>query len=270
MRIAILGCTGRMGINLLKETEANKDTELSAGIVRKNSGFLGQDLGLIMAKDEIGINATADLDDALKFSDALIDFTNPETTIEALEYTTKHKKIHLIGTTGFNDDQRSKIQKASKKTVILKTPNTSFGVNILTDIVKKVASQLDKDFDIEIVEMHHKSKKDAPSGTALELAKAAFDGRHGTKTDKKLDDVICNFRNGVIGTRPKDEIGIAVLRGGSNVGEHTVIFAGMGETVEIRHQAYDRKIFAKGAIKSVLWAKSKSTGYYTMKDVMGL
>lgn len=270
MRIAVLGCTGRMGVNLLKEIDEHKYATLTGGIVKGNSGVLGKDLSTIMEKeDEIGIEITDDIEAALEESDALIDFTNPESTINALKYTSKAGKIHMIGTTGFTEDQKKAIATFAHKIPVILAPNTSLGVNIMLSLVEQVAKALDKSYDIEIVEFHHRNKKDSPSGTALALAESAYKARYRKKDDLPFEDVICKFRDGIIGARPHDEIGIASVRGGSNVGEHNVIFAGIGERLEIRHVAEDRKVFAKGAVQATLWAKGKPAGLYTMKDVIG-
>ncbi|MFN5351561.1 MAG: 4-hydroxy-tetrahydrodipicolinate reductase [Alphaproteobacteria bacterium] len=270
MRIAVLGCTGRMGVNLLKEIEEHKDAVLAGGVVKENSGALGKDLGIIMGKEELGVTATDSVEEALENADALIDFTNPESTLEALTLTSKFKKIHMIGTTGFTDDQKKAIATFAHKTQVILAPNTSLGINVIFSLVEQVAKALDKSYDVEILEFHHRNKKDAPSGTALALAEIAYKARYRKNTDIAFEDVICKFRDGIIGARPVDEIGISSLRGGSVVGDHSVFFAGLGERIEIKHIAEDRKIFAKGAVQAALWAKGKPVGLYSMKDVIGL
>ena len=205
------------------------------------------------------------LDKILKISDVVIDFTNPENSVKVAEEASKYKVVDVIGTTGFSKSQIKKIQNVSKNTTIIRAGNMSLGVNILTGISAKVAEALDSDFDIEIVEMHHDKKIDAPSGTALMLG----DSIAKTK-GKNLDNLKDIQRDGIIGPRKKGKIGFSVIRGGDIVGNHSVIFAGPGEQIIIKHNATDRMIFARGALKAAKWGMTAEKGEYSMHDVLNL
>lgn len=263
MKIGIIGCTGRMGKALIEEVLLNNKTELSGGAVKPDSEFIGMDIGVLAGTDSVHINATGSLEALFEASDAVIDFSTPRTSILSARIAAEQKKILVIGTTGFSDEQMHEIKKCSKKTVIIWSANMSIGVNILMSLTEKVAKILDDSYDIEIVEMHHCRKVDAPSGTALALGNAAAKGR-----GVDLDDVAKKSREGIVGARPRGEIGFATLRGGDVVGEHTVIFAGDGERIELTHKASSRKIFARGAVRAALWAKGMKTGLFSMADVL--
>jgi 4-hydroxy-tetrahydrodipicolinate reductase len=195
----------------------------------------------------------------------VLEFTSPTATLHHAELAAKHRKVHIVGTTGLEAPQIATLQRHAKQTAIVLAPNMSLGVNLLLRMVTQVARSLDPDWDIEIVEMHHRAKVDAPSGTALALGKAAADGR-----GVALDRVAARGRDGMTGARRRGDIGFAVLRGGDVVGEHTVVFAADGERVEITHKATSREIFARGAIRAALWAQDKPPGFYSMADVLGL
>lgn len=263
MKIGIIGCSGRMGQTLVSEIITGKMAELSGGTEQKGNKSVGKDLGLIAGLEAIGIRATDNNEELVKNSDAIIDFSTPESSVKCAELCAKHKKIHVIGTTGFSDSQKKELSLLAEETTIIWSPNMSIGVNVVLDIVEKVAKTLDDSYDIEIVEMHHNQKVDAPSGTALALGKAAALGRGVDlkKVEKKV-------RDGFTGPRKKGEIGFATLRGGDVVGDHTVIFASNGDRIEITHKASSRVIFVKGAIRAALWAKGKKSGLYSIKDVI--
>lgn len=263
MKIGIVGCTGRMGKALVEEILLNSECELSGGAVRPNSAFVGMDVGILAGIDSVGINSIGSIEHLFDASDAVIDFSNPETSMKCAAVAAKKGKIHVIGTTGFSDEEQKKLKEYAADTKIIWSANMSIGVNILSAITEQVASILDENYDIEIVEMHHCHKVDSPSGTALLLGNAAAKGRN-----VKLDDVARKSRDGIIGARPRGEIGFATLRGGDVVGEHTVMFAGDGERVELTHKASSRKIFSRGAIRAALWAKGRKNGFYSMKDVL--
>ena len=197
--------------------------------------------------------------------DAILDFTSPEASVDFAGMAADAQIIHVIGTTGFSDAQEAEIARAGEKATIIKAGNMSLGVNLLVELTRKVAEALDEDFDIEVLEMHHKHKVDAPSGTALMLGQAAADGRG---IDLKARSV--RARDGITGARQRGDIGFATLRGGSVVGEHSVIYAGEGERVVISHIATDRGIFARGAVKAALWGRGRGPGLFAMKDVLGL
>ena len=206
----------------------------------------------------------ADIKELFAVSDAVLDFTAPAASVANAKAAAETGKVLVIGTTGLTETQRAEVAKAAEKAPIVLAPNMSVGVNLLQALVEKVASILDPAYDIEIVEMHHRNKVDAPSGTALALGKAAAKGR-----GESLDKVACYERHGVIGARPAGEIGFATLRGGDVVGDHTVIFAGTGERIELTHKASSRAVFANGAVRAALWAAGQKAGLYSMRDVLG-
>jgi len=263
MKIGIIGCTGRMGKSLIEEVQMNSESELAGGAVRSDSNFVGIDIGKIAGIDPVGINAVSSIDHLFDQSDAVIDFSNPELSLKCAAIAAKKNKIHVIGTTGFSQIDREKLAEYGKETVIIWSANMSIGVNILSALTEQVASILGDEYDIEIVEMHHCRKVDAPSGTALLLGESAAKGR-----DVALGDVACKSRDGIIGQRPSGEIGFSTIRGGDVVGEHTVMFAGDGERIELTHKASSRKIFSRGAVRAALWAKDKERGFFSMKDVL--
>jgi 4-hydroxy-tetrahydrodipicolinate reductase len=263
MKIGIVGCTGRMGKALVEAVMSNDDCELSGGAVRHDSDFVGRDIGHLAGLDAVGINACGSLETLFDHSDAVIDFSNPEASLKCSAIAAEKNKIHVIGTTGFSTEDKLKLAEFGKKTPIIWSANMSIGVNIISALTEQVAAILDDSYDIEIVEMHHCRKVDSPSGTALLLGESAAKGRNVA-----LDDVARKSREGIVGARPSGEIGFATIRGGDVVGDHTVIFAGDGERIEISHKASSRKIFAKGAVRAAIWAKSKKSGFYSMKDVL--
>lgn len=263
MKIGIIGCAGRMGRTLIKEIFSTKGCTLSGGVERKGSAYVGEDLGKLIGEETIGIAVTDDMENLVASSDAVIDFTSPASTLACAELAAKHKTAHIIGTTGLSGDDKAKIEGFAKKTAIVISPNMSIGVNLLISIVEQVAAKLDDSYDIEVLEMHHNKKVDAPSGTALALGRAAADGR---KT--ALPDVQKLSREGQVGARPKGEIGFATLRGGDVIGDHTVIFAGEGERIELSHKASNRQIYSRGAVKAAIWTKNRKPGLYSIKDVI--
>lgn len=263
MKIGIIGCTGRMGKALIEEVMINSNCELSGGAVRGGSEFVGMDIGVLAGIQAVGINSTGSLETLFEQSDAVIDFSNPAASLQAARIAAEKKKIHIIGTTGFSQEEMASLTEFAKNTVIVWSANMSIGVNILMALTEQVAELLDDSYDIEIVEMHHCRKIDAPSGTALALGRSAAAGR---KVD--LGDVAQKSRDGIIGARPRGEIGFATLRGGDVVGEHTVMFAGDSERIELTHKASNRKIFTRGAVKAAIWGKGRKAGLYSMKDVL--
>lgn len=263
MKIGIIGCTGRMGNAIVEELVLNSKCEIVGGAVRPDSEFVGMDIGTLAGCAPLGINAIGSMESLFEKCDAVIDFSNPVASLQAAKMAAKYKKIHVIGTTGFSEEEKNLLAGFSKDTVIVWSANMSVGVNILMALTEQVAALLDDSYDIEILEMHHCRKVDAPSGTALALGRSAAAGRKVA-----LNDVSQKSRDGIIGARPRGEIGFATLRGGDVVGEHTVIFAGDGERVELTHKATNRKIFSRGAVKAAIWAKGKKPGLYSMKDVL--
>ncbi len=263
-RVGIAGCAGRMGQMLLKMLSQAPGVLVVGGTERRGSPALGMDLGALAGTEPFGI--TVGDDPALLFdsADVVIDFTNPSATALHAGYAAKNGTAHVIGTTGLDTDQQAAVARAAQRAPIVMAANMSLGVNLLEMVVEQMARILDTDWDIEVVEMHHRHKIDAPSGTALALGEAAARGRGTT-----LRRVAKRGRDGQAGPRAKGEIGFAALRGGDVVGDHTVIFAADGERVEVTHKASSRELFARGAVKAVLWAAGKGPGLYTMKDVLG-
>ena len=265
MRLVVVGASGRMGRQLVKAVTEMSGVTLCAAIERAGSECLGQDAGVLAGVGELGVPLTDDPLAAFVKAEGVLDFTRPEATVGFAELSAQARIVHVIGTTGFEAEHQTKIEAAARHARIVKSGNMSLGVNLLAELVRSAAKALDEDFDIEIVEMHHRHKVDAPSGTALLLGEAAADGR-----EISLEERSVRGRDGITGERPVGDIGFASLRGGSVVGDHTVILAGEGERIELTHRAQDRAIFARGAIKAALWARRQKPGLYSMADVLGL
>ena len=236
---------------------------ITNGLEAPNSPHLGADYGDLIGEKKLGVLISSDAAQVIAGVDGIIDFTVPKATLSLLKHT--KGKIHVIGTTGIDAAGDSEIADAAKFATIVKTGNFSLGVNMLAALVKRAAAALGQEFDIEILEMHHRMKVDAPSGTALLLGKAAADGREINLKEKSV-----RSRDGHTGARNAGDIGFATLRGGSVVGDHTVIFAGNGERLEMRHVAESRELFARGAVKAAQWAQGKKPGLYSMMDVLGI
>lgn len=264
IRIAVMGAGGRMGRELVRAA-IRPDCVVAGGTERAGSLLIGQDLGTLAGVGPLEVAVTDDALDLLTRVDAILDFTSPAATVEFAGLAANARIVHVIGTTGFTPDQELAIAAAGRHAVIVKAGNMSLGVNLLTAITRQVAAALDADYDIEIIEMHHRHKVDAPSGTALMLGQAAALGR-GVALEKNAVRV----RDGHTGARKSGDIGFQSLRGGSVVGDHTVIFAGDGERIELTHIAQDRSIFARGAVKAALWGQGKKPGVYSMLDVLGI
>jgi len=265
MKIGIVGCGGRMGRMLVKQVTDTAGCVVCGGTEPAGSPFLGQDIGTLAGLDPLNIPITDDTAALFDAVDAVVDFTSPAATVAHSKLAANAGKIHIIGTTGISNEEQVTIQEAGSTGVILQGANMSLGVNLLAQLTKKVAAILDDDFDIEVLEMHHHNKVDAPSGTALLLGKAAAAGR-----EVDHDSVADRGRDGITGARKKGDIGYAVLRGGNVVGDHTVYFAAENEIIEITHRAGDRAVFARGAVRAALWARDKTAGNYDMMDVLGL
>jgi len=265
LKLAIAGAAGRMGRELARLVHATDGCTLAGGLEAKGSPQVGADYGELIGAGKLGIAISDDPAAVLASVDGIIDFTIPKATLSLVALTAAQKKIHVIGTTGIDAAGDDLIRDAAARTTIVKTGNFSLGVNLLAALVKKAAATLGEDFDIEVLEMHHRMKIDAPSGTALLLGKAAADGREISLKDRSV-----RVRDGHTSARNAGDIGFATLRGGSVVGDHTVIFAGNGERLELRHVAESRELFARGAVKAALWAGGKPPGLYSMMDVLGL
>lgn len=265
MRIAIAGAAGRMGRVLTRIVNETPGAEVAGGIEPKGSPHVGADMGVLAGVGALDVTITDDPLALFTHIDGIIDFTVPQATIALAELSAQARIVHVIGTTGIGEDGEAKIKAAARHARIVKSGNMSLGVNLLAVMVRKVAAALGEDFDIEVLEMHHRHKIDAPSGTALLLGQAAADGRG---IDLKSRSV--RSRDGHTGARPLGDIGFATLRGGSVVGEHTVMFAGAAERIELTHKAESRDIFARGAVKAALWGMDRKPGLYSMTDVLGL
>lgn len=254
-----------MGKALARAVHEMPNCSISGGTEPEGSELIGADIGELAGLGHIGVSITKDPLELLVRSEGVLDFTTPEATAEHVDIAAQARIVHIIGTTGMTPHQEDKILAASSHAVIVQSGNMSLGVNLLASLVKKAAEALGPDFDIEIVEMHHRMKVDAPSGTALLLGKAAADGRRIGLADHSV-----RVRDGQIGVRKRGDIGFATLRGGDVIGDHSVIFAGHGERLELTHRASDRSLFARGAVTAALWGKGKPPGLYSMQDVLGL
>jgi 4-hydroxy-tetrahydrodipicolinate reductase len=268
MKIGITGINGRMGKTLVKAVSENEFTELTFGLVRNGSSLIGKDVGEIVGLDKNGILASDDLEKMFLACDAIIDFSSPELTLECAKLAAKYNKILISGTTGITENQKQQLAGFAASCVIIWSSNMSIGVNLLINLSEKVAKILHNDYDAEIFEMHHHNKVDAPSGTALSLGEAIAKGR-----GLNFGEVCRKTRDGIVGKREKNEIGFSSLRGGDVIGDHTVIFAGIGERVELSHKASNRDIYARGSIRAAIWGSGKrsnqESGFYSMRDVLG-
>ena len=266
LKVGIVGAAGRMGRMLVKQVSETAGCVICGGTEAAGSDNLGKDIHALAGLESSGILVTDDTASLFAMSDAVIDFTAPAASVAHAKLAAKSGTIHVIGTTGISNDQQAEITACGHGgAVIVQGANMSLGVNLLAQLTRKVAAILDDEFDVEILEMHHHHKVDAPSGTALLLGKMAAAGR-GVDHDKVAD----RGRDGITGPRKRGDIGYAVLRGGNVVGDHTVIFAAENERIELTHKAGDRSIFARGAVRAALWAKGKPAGNYDMMDVLGL
>ena len=263
--IAIMGASGRMGQMLIKTVNASDRATLAGVTERAGHDWIGRDLGLCMGGGENGIIVSDDPLPVFAKSQAVIDFTAPAATLTNAALAAQARLVHVIGTTGFSTADLQHLKPAARHAVIIRAGNMSLGVNLLMQLTQKVAAALDADFDIEIVEAHHRHKVDAPSGTALMLGQAAARGR-----GVDLDAVSERGRDGITGARQRGHIGFSSIRGGDIVGEHDVMFAAPGERIVLRHMATDRAIFARGALKAALWGQDRGPGEYDMLDVLGL
>lgn len=265
MKIGIVGCAGRMGRMLVAEVLVTDGAELAGGTEPPGSEFIGHDLAGLAGIDEPGVEVDDDAAALFAAADVVVDFTAPSATATHAALAAETETALVVGTTGLGPDEMAALGQAAERAAIVQAGNMSVGVNILVGLTEQVSSILGDDYDIEIVEMHHKHKVDAPSGTALMLGGAAAQGR-----GVNLDDVSARARDGHTGARNAGDIGFASLRGGDVVGDHSVIFAGPGERIELTHKAGDRRLFAGGAVRAALWTKGRAIGLYTMCDVLGL
>ena len=265
MRLVVTGAAGRMGRMLVRTIEETPGAILTGALEREGSPMLGQDAGLVAQCGAAGVAISADPLAALLDADGVVDFSAPAATIEFSVLAAQARIAHIIGTTGLGDDDLARIGAAARHAPIVRSGNMSLGVNLLALLTRRVAQALGEEFDIEIVEMHHRMKVDAPSGTALMLGEAAAEGR-----GVELRERSARGRDGLTGARKPGDIGFASLRGGGVIGDHSVIFAGAGERIELSHRAEDRAVFARGALKAALWAHGRKPGLYSMADVLGM
>lgn len=263
--IAVMGASGRMGQMLVDTIAASDKAHLMGATERPGHAWIGRDLGEAMGRAALGVTVQQDPLEVIVKAQAVIDFTTPAATLAHAQLTAQARCVHVIGTTGLGDSDIAALEAAARHATIIRAGNMSLGVNLLTRLAEQVARALDADFDIEIVEAHHRHKVDAPSGTALMLGEAAAKGR-----GVALSDVTDSGRDGITGERQRGDIGFSAIRGGDIVGEHDVIFAAPGERIILRHVATDRAIFARGALKAALWGQDKAPGHYDMMDVLGL
>lgn len=265
IQIAVMGAAGRMGCELIRAVHAMPGCLVAGAAERLESPTIGVDAGVLAGVGELGVPIVDDPLELFTRIDAVLDFTSPEATVEFAALAANARIVHVIGTTGLSASDDAAINAAARHATIIKTGNMSLGVNLLAALTRKVAAALDADWDIEIVEIHHRMKVDAPSGTALMLGASAAEGR-----GVDLAECSVRVRDGTMGERRRGDIGFAALRGGNVVGEHNVIFAGDGERIELRHVASDRGIFARGAVKAALWGQGKGPGLFSMTDVLGI
>jgi len=265
MRLIVAGAGGRMGRALTRVISETPGAVLTGALEAPESELLGQDSGVLAGLSANGVLLSADLWSLSAQADGILDFTVPGATIANVAIAAQRHLVHVIGTTGLSASDDAVIQSVTSRAVVVKSGNMSLGINLLAALVKRVAQSLDSSFDIEILEMHHREKIDAPSGTAFLLGEAAAAGRRIL-----LDAHSARGRDGHTGARRPGDIGFASLRGGTVTGDHSVIFAGAMERIELTHRAEDRTMFAQGAIKAALWARDKKPGFYSMIDVLGL
>lgn len=265
MRLIVAGAGGRMGRTLTRVISETPGTVLAGALEAPGSELLGKDAGALAGVPANGVQLSADLWAMSANADGILDFTVPAATIANVAIAAQRGLVHVIGTTGLSASDDAVIKSVTSRAIVVKSGNMSLGVNLLAVLVERAAAALGPDWDIEILEMHHRMKVDAPSGTALLLGEAAAKGRAIALADHSV-----RVRDGHTGARREGDIGFATLRGGTVVGDHAVIFAGAGERIELTHRAEDRTLFASGAVKAALWARGKKPGQYTMRDVLGI
>lgn len=263
--IIVTGATGRMGSRITALSKEYPELKIIGATERRGHEAIGKDIGQIVGIGETGIRLTDSLKDIVDSCDVIIDFTHTGSSLEHLRLSSSRGKAMVIGTTGFSRDELKEIEALTKNIPAVLAPNMSVGVNLILKVLKDISHVLGDDYDIEIIEAHHRLKKDAPSGTAMKMAQVIADA-----VNRNIDEVGVYARRGLIGERTKKEIGIQTVRAGDIVGEHTVLFGGLGERIEITHKASSRDTFARGALRAAIWVHNKSAGLYDMQDVLGL
>jgi len=265
VKICMAGAAGKMGRKIIELATQNEKTEIVGALEYSECPLLGQDAGIVAGCGELGVKITADMTEATKNCDVIIDFTGCEPTLNNLDKYIESGKAVIIASTGFTSEQQEILKEASKKIPVLFSPNMSLGVNLTFKVLEMVAKAIGKTYDIEIIEAHHRMKKDSPSGTAMRMGEVVAEA---TGRNIETDGVYC--RHGLIGERTDQEIGMQTIRAGDIVGEHTAMFCGLGERIEITHRAHSRDVFASGAVNAAIWLKGKEKGFYNMFDVLGL
>ena len=263
--IIVCGVGGRMGGAVVRAIRQTPDVELIAAVDKPGSARIDKDAGAVAGSEELGVPITSNLLPALKRNSVIIDFTRPEASLGFLKTAAQTRTPIVIATTGFTTIQQVEIKRLARRTPTLLSANTSLGVNVLVSLVADAAKRLGDDYDVEIIEAHHRFKKDAPSGTALALGQSAANA-----LGRDLGKVMVNGRKGIVGERRKKEVALLSVRAGDIVGEHTVIFGGIGERLELIHRAHSRDTFARGALRAAKWLAKKQPGLYDMQDVLGL
>ena len=264
MKIGITGCAGRMGRMVAAAVAGTEDVKIAAGSEAANSPALGHDIASLAGMPACGVQVVADAAQVFRASDAVIDFTTPAALFVHARLAAETGHALIIGTTGLGPEHEKALGAAAKKTVIVRAANFSIGVNVILGLARDAARILRDDYDIEILEMHHRGKVDAPSGTALSLGAAVAEGRQVSLALKSV-----RARDGATGPRKAGDIGFASLRGGDVIGDHTVVFAGEGERIELGHRASSRAVFAQGAVRAARWTQARPPGLYSMRDVLG-
>jgi len=265
MRLVVVGAGGRMGSTLIRAIRETKGCVLTGAIERENHPHLGKDAGMLAGAEALNVPLASDALAAFAKADGVLDFTTPAASAAFAALAAQARLVHVIGTTGLGAAELEKLRAAARHAVIIQSGNMSLGVNLLAGLVKQAAAALGPEFDIEIVEMHHRHKVDAPSGTAYLLGEAAARGR-----GIELGAHSASGRHGQTGARREGDIGFAAMRGGSVTGDHSVVFAGPRERLTLSHHAEDRGLFASGAVRAALWGRGKKPGLYSMTDVLGL
>ncbi|HEY2989928.1 MAG TPA: 4-hydroxy-tetrahydrodipicolinate reductase [Candidatus Binatia bacterium] len=263
--VIVCGAAGRMGSTLVRLIHENRAMKLVGAVESSNHPQVGKDAGEVAGIGKVGVPIAAEFAPPLKAPAVIVEFTAPEATLERAKIAAEKNIPIVIGTTGLNPKQLAEIERLARRTRILISANMSLGVNLLVSLMGKVAATLGDDYDVEIVEAHHRFKKDAPSGTALALAKPI-----AAALERDLDQAGVCGRKGIVGERTKQEIGLLSVRAGDIVGEHTVIFGGLGERIEFIHRAQSRETFARGALRAAEWLVKQKKGLYSMQDVLGL
>jgi 4-hydroxy-tetrahydrodipicolinate reductase len=265
IKIAVAGATGRMGSRITALSKEYEGLQLAGAFERRGHKDIGKDIGPIVGIGDTGVRLVDSLESIIDNADLIISFTTVEASLEHLRLSSSKGKAIIIGTTGFSKDNLKEVSGLTKKIPCVMASNMSTGVNLLLKILQDIAKVLGDGYDVEIIEAHHRMKKDAPSGTALKMAQVIADA-----LNRNLDEVAVYARKGIIGPRTAKEIGIQTIRAGDIVGEHTVIFGGLGERIEVSHKVSSRDTFARGALRAALWVYGKPAGLYDMQDVLGL